>query len=162
MWSRQLLFYLTGQLMDQPRAENDLYCLSNERCVLLAPPERCPCTFQSRLVVRVLAHAMGSVESVLELKEDRSVTDELRLTKLLSHRWFYDERFWLTEVTSLEQESVSALIVKSGKAQFRWREWCNHWIGMAPYQNWICIVFQIWLNSFRWGKEKCGAVVQVP
>lgn len=97
-----------------------------------------------------------------QLKEHRSVTDEHRLTKLLSHRWFYDERFWLTEVTSLEQESVSALIMKSGKAQFRGREWRNHWTGTAPYQNWIRIVFQVWLNSFRWGKEKCGAVVQVP
>lgn len=60
---------------------------------------------------------------------------------------FYDERFWLTEVTSLEQESDSALIMKCGKAQFRRREWCNHWFGKVPYQNWIYVVFQVWIHS---------------
>lgn len=62
-----------------------------------------------------------------------------------SHCWFlslfYDERFWLTEATSLERKSVSTLIMKCGKAQFRWRQWCNHWFGKVPNQNWIYIVF---------------------
>lgn len=89
-----------------------------------------------------------------------------RFLNMVSHRWFlflfYDEQFWLTKVTSLERESVSALIMKCGKAQFRWREWCNHWFGKVPYQNWIYMVFQAWLNSFHWAKEKFVAVVKVP